>query len=79
MSTDKTHTPHHDATNATTLVRYLMLRNIRKPSLVETHTFSFITFLNPFALIILTMESLGYKAAETEDGTRARVKDNRWR
>ena len=54
-------------------------QHVPQPSIVITRTFSFIAFLNPLASIVLTWEFLGYKAAETKDGTRARVKVNRCR
>lgn len=42
------------------------------------HTFSFKALRNPLASIVLTRESLGYKAAETRVDERAKITVNRW-
>jgi hypothetical protein len=71
-------TPHHDATNATTLVRYpVSTSTMTELSEAAPHTFSFNALWNPLVSIILTRESFGYKPAETNDGARARININR--
>ncbi len=76
MSDDDTYaTPRRDKCHDTCTLPNV--QNVPQAIRVETHTFAFSASLNPLALIVLTRESLGYKAAETKDGTIARAKANR--
>lgn len=72
------HTPHHGATNATTLVIYSCLLVTALSIVMRRHTFSFNASLNPFGSIDFTSESFEKRAADTNEGVRASDTANRF-